>query len=83
MDYIEIMKKDIELIKSENLELIEEKFEPETECNKCHFCCRPNPEYKNLNLKRCCLLYGKMLDENVIGCYGGYRLKENKKLKNN
>lgn len=82
MDYIETMKKDIKLVKSENLKLIEERFEPETNCDKCYFCYKPNPEYKNIDLRRCCLLNSKMLDDSVVGCYGGYRLKENKKLKN-
>jgi len=75
MNKVERMKKDIQLIKSDDLEKIEKRFEPETECENCYFCCKGNPEHDNF---RVCILQEKVLEEKVKGCYSGYRLKEDK-----
>lgn len=71
MDRIEIMKKDRELCLSCNIEEIEKKFEPCTECNQCYFCTKPNFDF----LPKICLLYGEKIEENQTGCLGGYKLK--------
>lgn len=75
VDYVEQMKEDVQLVKSEDTDKILEKFEPETECKNCHFCYKGNPLYGNF---RACMLQEKVLNEEVKGCYGGYRLKVDK-----
>lgn len=76
MDYISLMKRDIKMIKNNNINKINRKFEPTTYCKDCHFCYKGNPEY---GLFRACMLQAKILDNQVIGCFMGYKLKEEQK----
>lgn len=73
MDKLELMKKDRELCLSNNIEEIEKRFEPCTECNECYFCTKPNYDF----LPKLCILFSQKIKENQIGCYGGYKLKGN------
>lgn len=71
-DLLEQMKNDRELCLSDNIEEINKRFEPCTECCECHFCTKPNYDF----LPKLCILYGNKIEENQTGCYGGYKLKD-------
>ena len=71
-DYIDVMKKDRELCLSDDVEEIEKKFEPCTECEECYFCTKPNYDF----LPKLCILYAKKIENNQTGCLGGYKKKE-------
>lgn len=68
------VKRALELVKSRNFEELEKEFEPETECEKCYFCMKPNDLIKG-KVPRVCLIGLRTLGENVRGCYGGWRKK--------
>lgn len=72
MDYIDTMKKDRELCLSGNIKEIEKKFDPCTECEECYFCMKPNYDF----LPKVCLLYAEKIENERIGCLGGYKKKE-------
>ena len=66
------VKRALELVKSRNFKELEKEFEPETECEKCYFCMKPNDLIKG-KVPRVCLIGPRTLGENVRGCYGGWR----------
>lgn len=66
------VKRALELVKSRNFKELEKEFEPETECEKCYFCMKPNDLIKG-KVPRMCLIGPRTLGENVRGCYGGWR----------
>lgn len=71
---IEEMRKALKLIKQRKFEELEKEFEPETECEKCYFCMKPNDLIKG-KVPRVCLIGPRTLGENVTGCYGGWKKK--------
>lgn len=66
------VKRALELVESRNFKELEKEFEPETECEKCYFCMKPNDLIKG-KVPRVCLIGPRTLGENVRGCYGGWR----------
>lgn len=65
------MEKDRKLCLSDNIEEINKKFEPCTKCSECYFCVKTAYKF----LPNLCGLHCNKIEENQVGCLGGYSLK--------
>lgn len=68
------LKKDKELCLHGDTKEIEKRFEPCTNCKKCHFYIKSD----YITLPSVCALWNKQIEKNQTGCLGGYKIKGGK-----